>query len=180
MSVKPHQIADFLLYARRPGTWLFAARRQMAVAEILLDRRATYGPFSSESVEERSGCIAAAYFHAGLAIENAAKAYLVHRDPMLIQSDGRIDRKKLGGKGGHGLVDLCELVLSEIDPKDYQLLQKLQEHVVWLGKYVTPMDASPLYDEALMDIIRNSSADEQVRLRSLFERLLATVPGESK
>jgi len=150
----------------------------MAVAQILLDRRATYGPFSHESVEERSGCIAAAYFHTGLAIENAAKAHLVHLDPMLIQDDGRIDRKKLGGKAGHGLVALCELVLSDIDPKDYQLLEKLQEHVVWLGKYVIPMDASPLYDEALMGTIRNSSADEHLRLRSLFERLVDTVPGE--
>ena len=136
----------------------------MAVAQILLDRRATYGPFTQEPVEERSGCIAAAYFHAGLAIENAAKANLVQRDPMFIQDDGKINRKKLGGKGGHGLVGLCELVLTDIDPKEHQLLAKLQEHVIWLGKYVTPMDASPLYDEALMDIIRNSSADEQMRI----------------
>lgn len=177
MSVKPHQVADFLSYARKPETWLFAARRQMAVAQILLDRQVSYGPFSRKPVEERAGCFAAFYLHAGLAIENAAKANLVYRDPTFIRDDGEIDRKKLGGKGGHGLVGICKLVLSDLHQTDYQLITKLQEYVVWLGKYVIPIDASTLYNEELENAIRSSCVDEDVRIRSLFERLLNSVPG---
>lgn len=177
VNLAPHQLADFVVYARRPETWVFAARRQMAVAQILLDRRATYSPFTRETVEERSGCIAAAYLHSGLAIENAAKAHLIQRDPMIIQADGKLDKNKLGAKGGHGLIGLCELVLPDIDPKEYRLLAKLQEHVIWLGKYGTPTAAAPLYDNALMDIIRDSTPDEEGRIRSIFERLIDMLPG---
>jgi hypothetical protein len=151
----------------------------MAVARVLFTHRATFTPFSSESVAERSGCIAAAYMHAGLALENAIKAHLVHRNPVIVRNDGTLDRKLLGLKSGHGITALCELVFPDIEPREYRVLAKLEEHVVWLGKYTTPLKAAPLYDGALMDVLRLSTPDEVERIESLFARLVDNVPRAS-
>jgi hypothetical protein len=165
----------FATYARNPQTWVFAARRQLAVADVLFGHLAARRMSPDTSVEERSGCYAAAYMHAGLAIEKAAKAVLVSRDPSLVRQDGTLDRKKLGPNGGHGVRALAIAALPCLTAQDGTLLAKLEEHVLWAGRYTIPMNAAVLYDEQTMDVLRLSSPEEQPRISALVKELIETV-----
>jgi hypothetical protein len=174
MALNEYQTDDFNAYARNPETWLLAARRHLAVAEVLMDRVAALTLKQSRPFEEFSGCFYAAFFHAGVAVENATKAVLVSRDPSIV-SNGSLDRRKLGGKGGHGSLALVCSVLNDLSDSERRLLVKLQEYVVWAGKYTVPMSGKFLYDQEIVDIMRFSPADERETLRSLIMRLFAQV-----
>lgn len=169
------QKADFTAYAQNPATWILGAHRQLAVAELLFDRVDALRSLSSRPFEEFSGCYYASYMHAGFAVENAVKAVLIARDPTIVLTDGALDGKKLGSRGGHGLRALVSAVLSDLSKEDTDLLSKLEEHVVWAGRYTVPMKAAVLYDNTVMDVLRSSSTSERPRIRTLIARLLNLV-----
>lgn len=175
MTLTESQAADFAAYARNPETWVLGARRQLAVAELLFDRVAALRSQASKFFEEFSGCYYGSFMHAGFAVENAVKAVLIFRDPTIVLSNGKLDGKKLGPKGGHGLRALVGSVLSGLTNEDQDLLLKLEEHVIWAGRYTVPMKAVVLYDNAVMNVLRLSPADERARLKTLIDRLLAQV-----
>ena len=172
MPVTAAQTADFAIYARRPETWAIAARRQLAVAKHLFAHEAFLRSALHSAFEERSGSYYAAYLHAGFAVENAAKAALVVRDPTVITDRGTIDRAKLGSNGGHGLCGIAQSVLSSLSRDEQTLLDKLQEYVVWAGRYTIPMNAEVLFDEERMDTLRVAPHGEQDRIGQLVNRLL--------
>jgi hypothetical protein len=175
MTLTPSQLADFAVYARNPQTWIIAARRQLAVATVLFEHLTTHRMTPDVSVAERSGCYGAAYMHAGLAIENAAKAVFVSKDPTLVREDGTLNRKKLGSSGGHGVRELAMAVLQDLSEDDKALLHKLEEHVIWAGRYTIPMKAHILYNEQAMDLLRLSSARERPSVAAIVNRLIAKV-----
>lgn len=171
------QEEDFARYARNPETWALAARRQLAVALHLFAHEAALRKLPRASFEEMSGCHYAAYLHAGFAAENAAKAALVFRDSSVITEHGTIDRSKLGLNGGHGVRSIAELVLSDWPTEDLTLLDKLQEYVVWAGRYTVPMNGEVLFDEARMNVLRNSPFGEQDQIARVVARLLNAAIG---
>jgi len=172
MTLTPTQADDFALYARNPETWIAGARRHFAVAELLFDRALALRTKASQHFDEFSGCHYASYLHAGLAIENAVKAVLIRSDPTVVKLDGSLDRSKLGPKGGHGVKGLVAASLSELSQKEYDLLLKVEEYVIWAGKYAVPMKAEVLYDEAVMNIMRLTYREERDILRVMVNRLL--------
>jgi hypothetical protein len=172
MPLSSAQLADFAIYARRPETWAIAARRQLAVARHLFSHEESLRSAEHDSFVERSGCHYSAYLHAGYAVENAAKAALVARDPMLITDRGTIDRTKLGPSGGHGLRCIAESVLSNLSTENLTLLDKLQEYVVWAGRYTVPMSAEVLFNEERMDRLRVAPLGERERIAALVGVLL--------
>ena len=172
MPVATAQAADFAIYARRPETWAIAARRQLAVAKHLFAHEASLRSAQHFAFEERSGSHYAAYLHAGLAVENAAKAALVARDPAVITDRGTIDKTKFGPGGGHGLYSIVQSVLSNLSHDEQVLLDKLQEYVVWAGRYTIPMNAEVLFDEERMGTLRVAPFGEQDRIGQLVTRLL--------
>lgn len=173
MEVSRHQAEDFAQYARIPETWAIAARRQLAVAQHLFERQRSAA--SGISWEERSGCHYAAYLHYGFAVENAAKAALVSADPSVVRDDGTLDRSKLGPKGGHDLSSLCTAVLVNLDRPELELLAKLQEYVIWAGRYTIPMNGAVLFDEERMNRLRLSAAGEAERIERLVISLLSCI-----
>jgi len=80
MPISDAQAADYARYARRPDIWVVAARRSLAVA-LLLNRQCEELRVIRSNPLELEGCHYASYFHAGVAIENAAKAVQVSRNP---------------------------------------------------------------------------------------------------
>lgn len=175
MTLTESQAADFAFYARNPETWILGARRQLAVAELLFDRAAALRMQSAKFFEEFSGCHYASFMHAGFAVENAVKAVLIASDPTIVLPTGKLDGKKLGPKGGHGLQALVGSVLTDLDKENQNLLLKLEEHIIWAGRYTIPMKAAVLYDDAAMNVLRFSPADERDRIKSLVARLLEAV-----
>ena len=120
--------------------------------------------------DEVSGCFYGAYLHAGLAVENAVKAWLVASDPTMI-SDGKIERSKLGERSGHAFVQLSEQILGHISDVERRVLFELEEFVVWAGKYTVPMDAKILYNQDSMQVLRSAPMNERALISSLVKRI---------
>jgi hypothetical protein len=168
------QIEDFHRYARNPETWVLSARRNLSVVKILsghLENQSS--PFIKHDVIEISGCHNAMCFHAAAAVENAAKAVLIARDPSVIEN-GVVNVKKFGSKSGHALLDPVHFILGVLASKETRYLTKLEEFV-WLGRYAIPMRADVLYDQEKMDVLRLSTPDEMDILHSLVERLIKCI-----
>src|SRR5690242_10125250 len=134
MQLSETQQKDFAEYGRRPETWLGGSRRHLAVFEVLSDRLDWLRLHSAAPQDLRSGCFYAAYLHAGLAVENAVKAWLIARDSSIVER-GRIARKKLGDRSGHAFVATAQEVLGTLSETERHVLFKLEEFVVWAGKY---------------------------------------------
>ena len=93
MAITTAQSQDFSTYARNPDTWILAARRSLAVTELLMDHLDSLRTATERDFYQFSGCYYASYFHAGLAIENAAKAVLISKDPSIVEN-GSLNVKK--------------------------------------------------------------------------------------
>jgi hypothetical protein len=174
MPLTEAQEEDFAVYARRPQTWLEGSRRHLAVFEVLSDRLDVPRMQSGASQDERSGCYYAAYLHAGLAVENAVKASLIARDPSIIER-GRIARKKLGDRSGHAFIAATEAILGSLSETERSILFKLEEFVVWAGKYTVPMDGAVLYDAESMQKLRTAPMNERAIVLSLVTRLHSSI-----
>ena len=160
----------FEVYARRVETWLLGSRRQLAVFDVLslhVDRLRWQ---SQRSQDEWSGCFYAAYLHAGLAVENAIRAWQVACDPSIVRGHG-LDRNKLGGKNTHSIAERTQEVLGELSETERRVLVKLEEHLIWSGKYTVPLTAAVLHDERKMEAVRSAPMNEGELIHSIVRRL---------
>jgi hypothetical protein len=173
MTITTTQAKDFSAYARNPDTWILASRRNLAVTELLMDYLNILDTATERDFYQFSGCYYASYFHAGLAIENAAKAVLISHDPSIVNKSN-LDIKKFGNRKGHALLDPVQSILGELSDYERRFLTKLEEFV-WAGRYTVPTKADVLYDKKKMSIMRTSVSNERVMLRGLIERLCKKV-----
>src|SRR5581483_4395581 len=173
MAITSAQVDDFNTYARNPETWVLAARRSLAVAKVLMGRADQLRLSADQNFFESSGCYYAGYFHAGVAVENAAKAVLISLDPTIV-SKGAVDIKKFGGRTGHELFDLTQSAAIALSDAERRLVEKLEEFV-WMGRYTVPRKADVLYDDKKMSNARLSSVDERDILHSLVDRIISRI-----
>jgi hypothetical protein len=158
--------------ARRPEIWLNESRYQMVAADALFDHFEAIK--LTGTIEERNGYYKAAMFHAGLAIENAAKAVLIKRDPNLIKNK-RIDFKNLCGRTGHEILKCTESALGNLTTEEERVLIKLQQFVIWYGKYTLPKFGTVLDDHSLRQEMRIINLEDVTIVRELLKRLTAIV-----
>lgn len=177
LKTSPSYTDGFNNYARNPYIWLFESRCQMTAANTLFDRFEQ--TLAKGRVEERSGCYRAAMFHAGLAIENAAKAALIKRDPIIIQNK-KIDFKKYCGKGGHDLLKCVKNVLDRLSQEEERLLRKLQQFVIWAGKYALPLYGSVLDDDHLRQEMRLVGNSDRMLIGNVLKRLTDLVNAKNE
>ena len=154
--------------ARKPEIWLDESRCQMVVADALFDLFDKI--IFTGTIEERNGYYKAAMFHAGLAIENAAKAVLVERDPNLIQNK-RIGFKNLCGKSGHDILKGTQSALGILSPEQKRLLTKLKQFVIWFGKYTLPLFGTDLDDHNLRQEMSLINAKDRIVIKDILKRL---------
>lgn len=159
---------DFDNYARDPNIWLFESRCQIAVANVLFD--SFDQKLVNGTVEERNGYYKTAMFHAGLAIENAAKAVLIKRNPNLIQNK-KIDFKNMCGQSGHEILKCTKSAVGNLSPKQERLLTKLQQYVIWAGKYTLPRNGIILDNHHLRQEMRLISKEDRTTINDILNRL---------
>jgi len=159
-------------FGRKPSTWTDDARCHMAVAKLLWKAKNEPG----RTFYETSGCFYSALFHASLAVETAHKAVRVRREPSLIEN-GALRPGAFKGIG-HKLVVPVQEVLGDVTDREKKLLLKL-ETFSEMGRYSVLNNASPLVDDELMNLLRNSDIDEMGEIHRLVERLCILALGEA-
>jgi hypothetical protein len=170
MKLTDAQIKNYGAYARNPDNWIFASKRNLAIANLLINKLYEFRSSEGNNLYESSGCYYAGYFHAGLAVENALKAVLISRDPSIV-SNGKLEVKKFGSRLGHALLNPVKKIIGKLTKKETSYLKKLEEFT-WAGRYSVPTKPDSLYDEEKMASARLSFSGESEILNSLIERLL--------
>jgi len=137
--------------ARLDFAWLMTARRLRQSARVIKaaieadERRHELSGSSASGVSLRDdpfpnlGLWPTYFLLAGLALENLAKGLIAHKHPELITDEGF----SRDWPRHHKLVELFVLAGARLTWKEKRLLLGFDRYVVWVGKYVAPLDFHP-------------------------------------
>jgi len=82
----------------------------------------------------------------GYALENLLKGILMDEHPEYFKPDAKI--KDISS---HNLVSLCKRCSLQITADEEELLKKLTDHILWVGKYPVPLELSGMYPRRKQD-----------------------------
>jgi hypothetical protein len=66
---------------------------------------------------------------------------------------------------------------GELSGLESAVVRRLEEYVVWAGKYTVPMKAELLFNDETMSALRQAPADQRRIIRGLFGRLAKRAAG---
>ena len=132
---RPQSDTPYELIGRDPQSWAETASSLKYSSEVL--RRHLLEIMSLPPSSRRIETL-------GLAFENLVKSTYIKRDPNLVTRD-RLDSRGWKTNGGHGLRDLATALMA-IQAEKPDLLTRLEEHVVWAGRYPIPRRSSRFRD----------------------------------
>jgi hypothetical protein len=118
---------------------------------------------------ETLGVVSSTLLLLGLAFENLIKGVYVARNPTLVDRT-RLDRSLWQSDSGHGIATFAKTLMT-LTPEEDELLDRLQEYVVWAGRFPIPTK-SGRYHQNLSPVNKHqfSTADFETADR-LFEKL---------
>jgi hypothetical protein len=133
------------LRGRDPHVWLEYALSLMYSAEVLRDHLLSRMevPPGLRRVETL-GLVHSTMLLLGLAAENLIKGVYVAQNPCIVTRE-KLDRSLWTSDGGHGLKDFARSLLK-LEPEEVERLGRLQEHLVWAGRYPIPTKSSRYYN----------------------------------
>jgi hypothetical protein len=167
----------FSLIGRNAQDWLGAAKRLKISADIVLKHllQIINVPYvsSSESVlelmEKQLALMEAFMMLTGFAFENLLKGIDIAKNPNLVDSK-KLDTALWNVRGGHGISSFAKKIVS-LDPSEINMMERLEEYIVWAGRYPIPKLANT-YSSATEPYSRRkfNSSDPEL-IDNLFERL---------
>jgi len=127
---------------RSAPAWLEKGRKILLAAEILntelLQLCNKYTNSFPDDVESKfMGLMDSLMLLLGLSIENAIKGFIIANKPDF-EKPSELDKYKFNSLGGHGIKQMVEFNIGPLDPIEIDLLNRLQESVIWAGKYNAP------------------------------------------
>ena len=143
--------------------WLEQAEGSLISADVIFGALTEVLPMSQTIPGIREKKLA--YIHSymlltALAFESVLKGLAVAK---------KVDWRSLKNDGGHGISDYARR-LATISDAQFELLKRLQEYLVWVGRYVIPM-SSGRYAKADKEKLRSFRVEDQTTAVTLFERL---------
>jgi hypothetical protein len=164
---------QFIHVAKNPMAWVMVAEDLKEAANVLLVKVKDdwQRPLNDE---EMIHSISPIYLMlAGLAIENLVKAIYIHRQYDVINDEsGQL--KKWGGNG-HKIADMVRALQVSLNHKEWSLLERLQVHIEWAGRYPIPKNYVGLLPKKIDsgDILslKIFSSREPEIIRQLFVKL---------
>ena len=85
---------------------------------------------------ETLGVVSSTLLLLGLTFENLIKGVYVARNPALVDRT-RLDRSLWQSDGGHGITAFAKTLMT-LTPEEEELLDRLQEYIVWAGRFPIP------------------------------------------
>jgi len=145
--------------------WLEQAEGSLMSADVIFRALAEVLPTSQTIPGIREKKLA--YIHSymlltAIAFESVLKGLAVAQ-----KKDWRLFRDE----GGHGISNYAEKITkTKLSDTESKLLKRLQEYLVWVGRYVIPMRSSR-YASAVQEKLRSFRVEDQTIAVALFERL---------
>ena len=127
---------------RSAPAWLEKGRKILLAAEILntellqLCNKYT-NSFPDEIEPKFMGLMDSLMLLLGLSIENAIKGFIISNLPDF-EKVSDLDKYRFNSIGGHGIKQMVEFNINPLDPIEIDLINRLQESVIWAGKYNAP------------------------------------------
>jgi len=165
---------EFMKIANSPEAWMRSGETLRECAVILgalhtvSIRAALSGDTSESALRYLSGTGQVFQMLAGLAIENLAKALLVHRKLVSV-TKGRITRSDLQAHGVETLLGRARVKLSK---EERRLIRRLDKAVDWSGRYPVPLTSTTL----TMQGQHVSTLTGPEEFTTLFRRLASELP----
>ena len=146
-----------------PQAYLLLARTLniAAAPELARFREVVHAP-PAEVRLEMLAYVNAYMLLTGLAFENLLKAIALSRRWTIGQL------KKF--RSGHGLVAIADALILELAPAEGDYLRRLEEFVVWAGRYPVPLRSGD-YVMSERDGLLTFKSDDPTRGERLFDRL---------
>jgi hypothetical protein len=134
---------------RSGPTWLDKGKKILLAAEILntelLQLCCKYRNSIPNDIEPMfMGLMDSLMLLLGLSIENAIKGFIVSIKPDF-ENFSELDKYKLNSLGGHDIIEMVKVNIGPLDPIEINLLERLQESLIWAGKYNSPKRPSKNY-----------------------------------
>lgn len=95
---------------------------------------------SNDRRVETNGLVDSTLLLLGLAFENLIKGVYIAQEPGRVDKT-RLDRSLWQADSGHGISEFAKS-LTQIDTDEEDLLQRLQESIVWAGRFPIPTKSS--------------------------------------
>ena len=109
----------------------------------------------------------------GTAIENLIKGILVGRNPSIVSREViELLRRK-----GHGISEGAKKVIS-VSNSEYELLRRLEEYLVWAGRYPMPLTSAVFLNSQTPENLRSFSWADFELIDKLFDRLAEILDNE--
>jgi hypothetical protein len=134
----------YRLLGSEPRVWHEQAEGLLHCAVVLCDHLiARHDVPPTDRRVETNGLVNSIMLLLGLSIENAVKGAYIARHPELVTRE-KLNQSLWNGDGGHAL-RLFAARLIQLTVREADLLDRLQEHVVWAGRYPIPLKANRFY-----------------------------------
>lgn len=105
----------------------------------------------------------------GLAFENLIKGAYIAQEPERVDKY-RLDRSSWQADSGHGISEFAK-TLTHLDTEEEDLLQRLQESIVWASRFPIPTKSSRYHDSRSPVNKRRLSTRDFKVAEDLFNRL---------
>jgi hypothetical protein len=166
----------YSLIGRNAEDWLWAAKRLKMSADLVLKHLLPIinVPYvgSSESMlelmETQLAFIEAFMMLTGFAFENLLKGIDIAKNPNLVDSK-KLDTTLWNVRGGHGISIFAKKVVS-LNSSEINLLKRLEEYIVWAGRYPIPKSADTYNRASEPYNQRKFFRSDPELINSLFER----------
>jgi hypothetical protein len=156
---------SFAIQSTDPAAWHELARTLTIAAEPI-KRRFFEIAHVSQNIEgirlEQLAYVRAYMLLTGLAFENLIKAIVLARHHSLSNLP----------RGGHGLLAILDSLKLELAPVEKDFLRRLEEYVVWAGRYPVPRAAGTYITSEREGLLTFRSDDPRLS-ETLFEKLAA-------
>jgi hypothetical protein len=176
MSKKEDAEWTFKNFGQDPRSWLQQAVRLKLSSEAIwreLEAVRARSDDQSQARENTTAYIDSFMLLSALAFENVIKGILVGRDKTVIGRT-KIDRCLWKDRGGHGIEQLARKV-GNMNPDELGLLKRMEEFLVWGGRYPLPLSFNDYYKGR--DFLVFRATDLALRDR-LFDRLAQALTDE--
>lgn len=180
MAMHPDESkAEYNRIGGDPGHWLERAEGLRFGARTLMDafcKLMNSRPTNFSRVQEL-GSFHSTMLLLGLALENLCKGVRLAKDPKQLAEEG--GRYVWKGEKTHDLLKLASH-LCKLEQNERDLLQKLTEAVVWMGKYPIPLN-SDIYHASKSPANLHMLSTEDFKIADrLFDKIKGKLPPPKK